>query len=50
MFFILVLFAGHLNNDYITERQNIENERQRKMNDLANNKPNGPGVTLRSVS
>lgn len=37
-------------NDHIIERQNIENERQRKMADLANRGPDGNRITLRSVS
>lgn len=44
------LHLEYLQNDYITERQNIENERQRKMAELANRGPDGNPITLRSVS
>lgn len=47
------LFAVHSHNEHIIERQNIENERQRKMADLANRRHDGAipsDVTLRSVS
>lgn len=47
------LFVDYSNHERIIERQNIENERQRKMADLANRRHDGgipSDVTLRSVS
>lgn len=50
---ISCLFAVHSHTEHIIQRQNTENERQRKMADLANRRHDGgipSDVTLRSVS